>query len=171
MHSNKIRIALAQPNLITGDIAGNRARIIGSIKDAHDQLQADIIIFPELSITSYPPEDLLLRPGLYDQIEQSLLQIITDSNKIDIVLGYPEIDKGKIFNTCSLLREGSIVTTYHKQLLPNYSVFDEKRYFEPGNETCVFDLNGIPTALSICEDIWEPGLCAKARFTSSQSSK
>ncbi|MCG8378933.1 MAG: NAD+ synthase, partial [Proteobacteria bacterium] len=96
-------------------------------------------------------------------IEQALQQIIAESENIDIVLGYPEMEKNKIFNACSVLRAGSIMATYYKQKLPNYSVFDEKRYFEPGKEICIFDLKGIPTALSICEDIWEPEPCAKAK--------
>ncbi|MEE8320749.1 MAG: NAD+ synthase [Gammaproteobacteria bacterium] len=156
MSNNKIRLALAQLNLKVGDITGNTVQIINAIKQARDNLRAHIIIFPELSITSYPPEDLLLRSALYESVEHSLQQILTTSYDIDVVLGYPEKNNGRPFNTCSLLRNGHIHSTYRKQNLPNYSVFDEKRYFEPGQSACITETNGVKAALSICEDIWVP---------------
>jgi NAD+ synthase (glutamine-hydrolysing) len=163
MNFKKLKIALAQTNLHVGSIEINLKKIIQCIKTAKDIFQPDIIIFPELAITGYPPEDLLLRTALYKKTGNALDQIITESHDIDIIIGYPKLQDGKLFNACSLLQEGEIQLTYYKQHLPNYGVFDEKRYFEPGNETCVFDLKGIPTALSICEDIWEPGSCAQAK--------
>ena len=156
MSKNKIRLVLAQLNLNVGDISGNSVQIIDAIREARDSLQAHIIIFPELSITSYPPEDLLLRPALYDRVKQSLQQILAATNGIDVILGYPEKNDGRLFNTCSLLRDGAILASYHKQNLPNYSVFDEKRYFEAGQSTCIIETHGVKTALSICEDIWVP---------------
>jgi len=163
MANKDIQIALAQINLCVGDIKGNTKLIIENILRAKEQLHADIIIFPELAISSYPPEDLLLRPALHLQINESLKDICNAAHGIDVIIGYPLLAEGKLYNSCSLLREGAIKETYHKQLLPNYGVFDEKRYFEPGDETILFDLYGVPTALSICEDIWEGSTCQKAK--------
>ena len=163
MSLKSIRLVIAQLNLLTGDIAGNTAQIINSIKRARDDHSADIIIFPELSITSYPPEDLLHRPALFEQVNQSLQQILPFSKDIGVIIGYPQNLDGKLYNSCSLMLEGDIKSTYHKQKLPNYGVFDEKRYFEPGLETCLININEITTALSICEDIWDPYLCIKAQ--------
>ena len=163
MANKDIQIALAQINLCVGDIKGNTKLIIENILRAKEQLHADIIIFPELAITSYPPEDLLLRPALHLQIKKSLKDICNAAHGIDVIIGYPLLSEDKLYNSCSLLREGVIEETYHKQLLPNYGVFDEKRYFAPGDETILFDLHGVPTALSICEDIWEDSPCQKAK--------
>ena len=163
MVNKSFQIALAQINPCVGDINGNTQRIIDSIHQAKDEFHADIVIFPELAITAYPPEDLLLRPALHSQIKNSLKDICNASHGIDVVIGYPLLLEGKLYNSCSLIRGEEIKETYHKHLLPNYGVFDEKRYFEPGSETTTFDLHGIPTALSICEDIWEKGSCQRAK--------
>ena len=151
-----MRIAIAQINLIIGDIDGNRDKIISSVKQAKDLHDADLVIFPELAITSYPPEDLLLRPKFLRLVNQALTEILKYSLDINILVGYPETVKGKIYNSLSYLSKGKIHTTYHKKDLPNYGVFDEKRYFTAGNETPVIDLGSIPTGLSICEDLWTP---------------
>ena len=158
-----IQIALAQTNLCVGDIKGNTKLILENILRAKDVCLADIIIFPELAITAYPPEDLLLRPVLHTQVKNALDDICNVSMEIDVIIGYPLLLEDKLYNSCSLIRDGEIKETYHKQLLPNYGVFDEKRYFEPGDKTIVFDLQGIPTALSICEDIWEAEPCKQAK--------
>ncbi len=163
MVNKDIKIVLAQINLCVGDIKRNTIQIIENIDRAKDELHADIIIFPELAITSYPPEDLLLRPALHLQINKSLKNICNAAHGIDVIIGYPLLLEDKLHNSCSLVRDGEIKETYHKHLLPNYGVFDEKRYFEPGNETILFDLHGVPTALSICEDIWEERSCQKAK--------
>ncbi len=162
MTNISIQIALAQINLCVGNIKGNSDHIVEYILRAKER-HADIIIFPELAITSYPPEDLLLRPALHSQIKKSLKDICNAAHGIDVIIGYPLLSEGNLYNSCSLLREGAIKKTYHKQLLPNYGVFDEKRYFEPGDETILFDLHGVSTALSICEDIWEDSPCQKAK--------
>ena len=158
-----IQIALAQTNLCVGDIKGNTKLILENILRAKDVCLADIIIFPELAITAYPPEDLLLRPVLHTQVKNALDDICNVSMEIDVIIGYPLLLEDKLYNSCSLIRDGEIKETYHKQLLPNYGVFDEKRYFEPGDKIIVFDLQGIPTALSICEDIWEAEPCKQAK--------
>jgi NAD+ synthase (glutamine-hydrolysing) len=158
-----LRIALAQLNLTVGDIPGNARRVIEAAKAARDQHHADVVAFAELTLTSYPPEDLVLRPGLWRQVQTALEAIRREVRGIDLVVGYPLRENGKLFNACSLIRDGEIIVTYRKQHLPNYSVFDEKRYFEAGTGPVVVDLKGIPTALSICEDIWIPGTARQAR--------
>jgi len=163
MANKDIQIALAQINLCVGGIEKNTLKIIKNICLAKEQYQADIIIFPELAITSYPPEDLLLRPALHLQIKKSLKDICDVAHGIDVIISYPLLSEDKLYNSCSLIRDGEIKETYHKHLLPNYGVFDEKRYFEPGNEIVIFDLHGVPVALSICEDIWEERSCQKAK--------
>ena len=127
--NKEIQFAIAQINLCVGDITGNTKLIIENIDRARDELHADIIIFPELAITAYPPEDLLLRPALHSQLKNSLTNICKASDGIDVIIGYPLLLEDKLYNSCSLVREGKIKETYHKHLLPNYGVFDEKRYF------------------------------------------
>ncbi len=152
-----LRVAMAQINVMVGDIPGNVARIIEVCAEAKQNLNADIILFPELALVGYPPEDLLLRPGLYDRVQKGLEQIRQQVRGIDIVLGYPRKTKTGLYNAASLIRDGEVIATYHKQHLPNYSVFDEKRYFLAGDTACVFDIKGVQVGLSICEDIWNPG--------------
>ncbi len=157
-----MQIALAQINLLVGDIAGNTGKIIQAASEAK-QKQADVIVYPELTITGYPPEDLLYRPALYSAIADALNEISQCGIDIDLVLGYPEKVDDKLYNSCAHISGGKIQHLYHKQELPNYSVFDEKRYFQPGSGPCVFDLKGVPVALSICEDIWSKPVCQQAR--------
>ena len=157
-----LRLCLAQLNLRVGAIADNTARIIAVCKQARDVHAADVVIFPELAITGYPPEDLLLRPGLHERVAQALQNIRQAIQGIDVILGYPQSWKGQLYNACSVIHQGTLAATYHKQQLPNYSVFDEKRYFRAGHAPCVVDLQGIRTGLSICEDIWVPGLTRQA---------
>ena len=156
MPVTKYSIALAQINLIVGDVDNNKAKIIDTIRSAKETHHADLVIFPELAVTSYPPEDLLLRPGFLYQVNQALVDIIQSATGISVLIGHPEKIKGKIFNSLSYISKGKILITYRKKDLPNYGVFDDKRYFTPGNETPVIDLDSIPTALSICEDLWSP---------------
>ena len=158
MSANSLHSILAQLNLTVGDIEGNTNKIIESVKKAKSDYKADIIIFPELAISSYPPEDLLLRPAFHNYIEQALNRIVKTTKNIHVLLGYPFLQGDVLYNACSLIHDGNIIQTYYKQHLPNYGVFDEKRYFTPGeNRTCLFEINGIIIALSICEDIWVPG--------------
>jgi len=151
-----LRITMAQLNMSVGDIDGNVAQIIKAATKARDQLQADVIVFPELTITGYPPEDLLLRPGFTMAALRGLEKIKQAITGIDVVVGYPIQESGGLYNTAALIRDGKIIGRYHKQHLPNYSVFDEKRYFVAGQDACVVDVKGVPVALSICEDIWLP---------------
>ena len=151
-----LRLVLAQLNLLVGDVAGNSERVVAAAQEARDKLKAQVIIFPELTLTGYPPEDLLLRPALVAQVEAALRRIERDTRGIDVIVGHPQHEHGQLFNAASLLRDGRVLTTYRKQLLPNYSVFDEKRYFQPGTEPCVVEIGGLPVGITVCEDIWQP---------------
>jgi len=153
--ASRFRLVIGQLNLLVGDVPGNVERVIQAAARARHELAADVIVFPELTLTGYPPEDLLLRPRLYDHVTAGLNRLGREVRGIDLVVGYPRPVDDKIFNAVSLIRDGAIVATYHKQLLPNYSVFDEKRYFVAGCEPCVVDIAGVPVGLTICEDVWQ----------------
>ncbi len=154
---SRLRIALGQLNLLVGDVPGNAARMIAAAKRARDELKAHVVVFPELALTGYPPEDLLLRPDLSARVELALGGMLKEIPGIDVVVGYPKRQYGKLFNAASLLRDGKVAATYFKHRLPNYGVFDEKRYFAEGANPCVIDLQGVPTGITICEDVWEQG--------------
>lgn len=156
MPDASLRILLAQLNFKVGDIGKNTDKIIRCIPESLSNNDADIIVFPELTISSYPPEDLLLRPAFNKYIKSSLDEIVAVTKEIHVIVGYPIVQDDKLYNACSLIYDHEIVKTYYKQNLPNYGVFDEKRYFSAGHETCLFDINGMTAAISICEDIWVP---------------
>lgn len=160
---NHLRITAAQINATVGNIGGNTQKIIASACYARDNQQADVVVFPELALTGYPPEDLLFRPELYAQTAIALKQIQAAAKNIYIILGLPTKEKQQCFNSAVVIYNGKIRACYHKQLLPNYGVFDEKRYFTAGTKSCVFKIKGIKIALTICEDLWfkEPILAAK----------
>ncbi len=153
----RLRIALGQLNLLVGDVAGNAAKMIAAAQRARDELKADVVLFPELALTGYPPEDLLLRPDLSVRVEQALGEMLKNISGIDVIAGYPKRQYGKLFNAASLLRGGRVAATYFKHILPNYGVFDEKRYFAEGTDPCVLDIKGTAVGVTICEDIWERG--------------
>ncbi len=152
--STPIRVLMAQLNLLVGDIPGNTGRIIETALEARDRHQADLVLFPELALSGYPPEDLLLRPSLELRIEQSLERIKQDVSGITLVVGYPRYRDGALYNMAGVIRDGELICEYAKQCLPNYQVFDEQRYFVAGNQPCVFEHQGTRIGLSICEDIW-----------------
>ncbi len=162
MTATTLRVALAQINLLVSDVPGNVERIIAVSARARDTLHADLVVFPELSLTGYPPEDLLLRPGLHLQVLRGLEVLKQRVRGIDLLVGYPHQAPGGVYNAASLLREGTVIATYHKQHLPNYSVFDEKRYFTPGTEPCVVVVCGVALGITLCEDIWSPLPTAQA---------
>ncbi|CAN5783012.1 NAD+ synthase [soil metagenome] len=164
-----LRIGLAQLNLTVGDIQGNAQRILAAAEEARDRLQADLVVFPELSLTGYPPEDLVLRPGLWRQVQSALAEISRRVRGVELVVGYPRRHAGRLYNACSVIATDRIQATYHKQHLPNYSVFDEKRYFVPGTGAQVVEIKGIRLALSICEDIWIGGTALQARDAGAQA--
>jgi len=178
-------VVAAQINTLVGDIDGNSAKIVASAVIAKNKLNADVVVFPEMVITGYPPEDLLLRYELYQRVTLALAAIREKTKDLDLhlVVGYPTFDqilsttearrdicergeqqllqsvKPKCeeynrYNAASVIYRGEIVATYYKQRLPNYGVFDEKRYFTTGTEPCVFSIKGVKVALTICEDLW-----------------
>ena len=127
--SEKLNIVMAQLNLLVGDIDGNTARIIGAAKRAAVDFAADVVVFPELALTGYPPEDLLLRPSLKLRVEKALQHILQESIDPILVIGFPESAGGAVYNSLLVAKQGEIVAEYRKQCLPNYQVFDERRYF------------------------------------------
>ena len=154
--TQNVTVVMAQIDPIVGDISGNVKRIIEAAHQAKKHHSADIVVFPEMTITGYPPEDLLLRDGLYPQIHQALSKIGEQVLDVVCVIGYPMMDElGERFNMAAWIEGGIIQASYMKQHLPNYSVFDEQRYFSVGNKPCVMEFNGIRFALLICEDIWK----------------
>ncbi|MFP4161059.1 MAG: NAD+ synthase [Ectothiorhodospira sp.] len=158
-----IRVALAQVNLLVGDVEGNAERIIRAARKARDRDGAALVLFPELALTGYPPEDLLLRGSLLQRAVRALEDVARETRGIDCLLGLPLQEGETLYNSAVLLRDGSVAARYDKQILPNYSVFDEKRYFQPGQAPCVVDVGGIRAGVTICEDIWSPGPATQAR--------
>ena len=158
MDGSTLRIAMAQFDFPVGDVAGNAERIARMIVEARDEHGADIVLFRELALSGYPPEDLLLRPSFLRDCEAAMAGIAAIARGIVAVVGWPQADGAVVFNAASVLRDGRIEQTYRKRELPNYAVFDERRYFDvdPDNEDCVFEVDGIPVGLVICEDLWFP---------------
>ncbi|WP_263258762.1 NAD+ synthase [Pseudomonas oryzihabitans] len=161
--SQLLNVVMAQVNLKVGDIHGNVDRIIAAAREARDDLHGDLIVFPELSLCGYPPEDLLLRSSMQRRIEQGLQRIRQEIAGIHVLVGFPWLEEGRRYNACAVYRDGAELAFYRKQQLPNYRVFDEKRYFEPGDSAAVFDYQGVPIGVTICEDIWFAEPMAKAR--------
>jgi len=160
---NTVKVALAQLDLAVGDVAGNTARIIDYAVRARDEQRADLVVFPELSVSGYPPEDLLFHTGFRHSVEKAVNEVRDNVFGIAIVVGFPEYEGEHIYNTCAVFLDGHAIGHYRKQLLPNYSVFDEKRYFTAGEDAAVVKINGIRIGLSICEDVWQPGPMAASR--------
>ena len=152
---NDVTLVMGQINPVVGDVAGNVVKIITSAHQARDQFGADLVIFPELTLTGYPPEDLLLRPGLLKRVNKALDTLQKHVEGVAIIIGHPDGEVRKeLYNAASLIVDGNRAATYFKHKLPNYSVFDEKRYFVEGKEACVVDFKGIRFGLTLCEDIW-----------------
>lgn len=164
MKNNDLQIIIAQLDFLVGDIDGNVAKVLAAARRAHEQFQADVILFPELTLTGYPPEDLLLRPSIQIRVDKALKRLQQElPAELFVVVGYPRRSGDALFNAAGVLHEGQLIAEYHKQELPNFQVFDEKRYFQPGNGACVVNIKGVPTALSICEDIWHVGPMSQAK--------
>lgn len=149
-----LRIALAQINVTVGDLERNVKKITATIEEARSA-EADLVVFPELAITGYPPEDLLLKPQFIEDNLQAMRKGVKASRGLTAVFGFVDKD-GDIYNAAAVAHDGELAGVYHKQYLPNYGVFDERRYFQRGSEFPVFVLNGVPVAVNICEDIWYP---------------
>jgi len=157
-----VRIALGQVDCFVGDVPGNEARIIAAAADARGQ-GADILLLPELALSGYPPEDLLFHRGFRHRIAESLERLRTALTGLDVVVGYPEYEGDLIFNSAIVFRDGEVKANHRKQFLPNYQVFDEKRYFHMGAGPTCFEVAGVRAALLVCEDVWSASPVAQAR--------
>ncbi|HEY0633051.1 MAG TPA: NAD+ synthase, partial [Thermoleophilaceae bacterium] len=157
MRTEPLRVALAQINSTVGDIQGNATKIREWIGRARDE-GAQLVVFPELALTGYPPEDLLLKTHFVDTAGAALDDLARETEEGDLValVGFPE-RRDDVYNACAVLAEGRVQAVYRKMFLPNYGVFDEARYFQSGTEAALFELNGVAIGLTVCEDIWEPG--------------
>ena len=165
MAQDKLIIATAQMNGIVGDILLHCKQVIQLSKQARIEHNADVIMFPELTLTGYPPEDLLLHAGLQWRVHKAYEQIKAEVKDIAVVIGFPDYVNDKIYNAVSFLYNGKELGRYHKQCLPNYRVFDEKRYFAQGKDAVVVEFKGAEFGLTICEDLWVGGpleQCVKA---------
>jgi NAD+ synthase (glutamine-hydrolysing) len=154
--SDSIKIALAQLNFLVGDVRGNAARVIESASSARSNFGADLVLFPELTLSGYPPEDLLFHRGFRRQIEAGLEQVRAASSDTALMIGFPEYAQAGIYNSAALIADGEIAAIHRKAELPNYKVFDEKRYFHAGTQPTVAACRGVRLGLLVCEDLWEP---------------
>jgi len=161
-----MKIAIAQMNATVGDLSGNVARIAEFASRAH-RSGADLLVTPELALCGYPPEDLLLRDDFLEACEEALRDLAARVRDITLVVGHPRAEEGKRYNSASVMQGGKIHAVYDKYRLPNYTVFDEERYFEPGTKPCVFGSNGVNFGINICEDSWGAEGPATARRRSS----
>ncbi|MFA7269197.1 MAG: NAD+ synthase [Sterolibacterium sp.] len=163
---SRLRIAIAQIDCVVGDFAGNARRILDAAVLART-LAADLLLVPELALSGYPPEDLLLRPDFYRAAVRELQQLALSSAAhvpdLAILVGHPAEHAGKRYNAASLLRQGRIEATYYKRFLPNSDVLDEERYFHTGDRPCVIEVAGTRIGLTICEDVWQPGPVEESR--------
>jgi NAD+ synthase (glutamine-hydrolysing) len=150
-----MRLALAQMNTVVGDLDGNRERIVARLEEARDA-GADLVLFPELATTGYPPEDLLLRPGFLRAAAKTLDAVAAETRDIAALVGAPHLDRD-LFNACAICADGEVKAMYRKQFLPNYGVFDEDRYFQPGRELVLLRCGETLVGPTVCEDIWQPG--------------
>lgn len=170
--ATELKIVLAQLNLRVGDIEANTARLLDSARRAVADQQADMIVFPELALTGYPPEDLLLRPSLRPRVTRAMQQILDADLPITMVFGYPEhhheAGEERLYNALAVTRGKQQLANYRKQFLPNYEVFDEHRYFDAGSAPCIVELHGLRMAFTVCEDMWVAGPAEQARQAEAQ---
>jgi NAD+ synthase (glutamine-hydrolysing) len=159
----RLDIIMAQHNTLVGDFDGNVGKILAAVARAEAACDAPVLVFPELTLCGYPPEDLLLRPSMSRRVDAALDRLCSEVSNAWVVLGYPRKVGGELYNMAGVIHDGRLLAQYAKQCLPNYQVFDEKRYFAAGDKACVVDIQGVPVGLSICEDIWEPEPCLRAR--------
>src|SRR3984957_18160828 len=159
----RLRIGLAQLNFLVGDAQGNAARVIDSVARASADLKPDLLLFPELTLSGYPPEDLLFHGGFRQAIDRALASVRDAVRGVGVIVGYPEYVGRAIFNSAAMLRDGALVANHRKFELPNYKVFDEKRYFRAGSEATVFEHRGFRIGLLVCEDVWEGEAARRAR--------
>jgi NAD+ synthase (glutamine-hydrolysing) len=159
----RLRIGLAQLNFLVGDAQGNAARVIDSVARASTGIKPDLLVFPELTLSGYPPEDLLFHGGFRQAIERALATVRDSVRGMGVIVGYPEYVGQDIFNSAALLCDGVLAANHRKRELPNYKVFDEKRYFRAGDGATVIEHRGFRIGLLVCEDIWECEAARQAR--------
>jgi NAD+ synthase (glutamine-hydrolysing) len=157
-----LRIVMAQLDFMVGDVHANADKILHACVRARDELAADVIVFPELALTGYPPEDLLFRKHFIEYVEVAVEHLCREVNGITAIIGYPLRQGEALYNVAGVICDGGVAAVYRKQRLPNYSVFDEKRYFTAGDGACVVNIRGIPVGITICEDIWDPAPARQA---------
>src|SRR5215204_3409632 len=150
-----MRLALAQMNTVVGDLDGNRDRIVSRLGEARES-GADLVLFPELATTGYPPEDLLLRPGFLRAAAKTLDAVAAETKGIAALVGAPHLDRD-LYNACAVCADGEVKALYRKRFLPNYGVFDEHRYFAPGRDLLLLRHGEVLLGPTVCEDIWQPG--------------
>jgi NAD+ synthase (glutamine-hydrolysing) len=166
--SDTLGLALAQINLLVGDVQGNAAKVITTARSAHAELGADLVLFPELTLSGYPPEDLLLHRGFRRQVEAGLARVRAETGAAAVMVGFPEYTRAGIYNSAALVAAGEVAAIHRKAELPNYKVFDEKRYFRAGAQPTVLELKGVRVGLLVCEDMWEPEAAQLARTAGAQ---
>src|SRR6202451_491555 len=159
---------MAQLNLVVGDVDGNTSRIVAAAVAARDVHGADVALMPELAVSGYPPEDLLFHSGMRLQVGRSLERLKQEVRGITLIAGYPEYAGSKIFNSAIVIRDGAVLANHRKACLPNYRVFDEKRYFTPGSEPTLVELNGMKVGVLVCEDVWDAEPARQARKAGAQ---
>src|SRR3954451_2543475 len=155
MRTEPLRVALAQINATVGDISGNAQKIRENIERARDE-GAQLVVLPELALTGYPPEDLLLKTHFVDAAGAALEELARETEDIVAIVGFPE-RRDDVYNAAAVLADGRVQAIYRKMFLPNYGVFDENSYFQAGIQTALIELNGVAIGLRVCEDMWEPG--------------
>ncbi len=159
-----MKVVMCQLNTWVGDITGNTAKVLASVAVEPEPDASHLFVFPELTLTGYPPEDLLLRPALAEHIDKAIDHLKRElPPQAWVLIGYPRTQDGELFNAAGMIHKGQLVAEYHKQCLPNYQVFDEKRYFSEGNAPCVIDVDGVKVGVTICEDIWHSEPADSAR--------
>jgi len=159
---------MAQLNLVVGDVDGNTSRIVAAANEARDRYRADIVMLPELAVSGYPPEDLLFHSGMRLQVARSLERLKQEVRGITLIAGYPEYAGTKIFNSAIVIRDRTVLANHRKACLPNYRVFDEKRYFTPGTEPTIIDVHGVKVGVLVCEDVWDSAPARQARHAGAQ---
>jgi NAD+ synthetase len=162
-----MQVAIAQLNQVVGDLAGNARRLVDAIAEGR-RGGAQLVATPELSLCGYPPEDLLLRPAFLDACAAELAALAAQVRGVTALVGFPERRDGRRYNAVAVIRDGAVADVYRKACLPNYTVFDEERYFEPGADACVFDVEGLRCAVIVCEDVWFPAPAARAKAAGAQ---
>ena len=166
---SKLNILMAQINTFVGDFDGNTEKVLNAVAQAQREHTRPVVVCPELTLSGYPPEDLLLRPSIELRVNQSLAVLCSAiKGEAYVVVGYPKVVDGNLYNVVGVIHAGEVIAEYRKQALPNYQVFDEKRYFRAGDQPCIFTIDGTRIGLSICEDIWEEGPTLQAAAAGAQ---